>query len=656
LARRGYAQFAAVQQSFASASAPDLAVLLRISQGYRRAMRDCMEYFRAEGESMGEEVGSILEDCEEIAQFHTFWHLCEVFGIHAQQTDVRGLLVDPFLEWLNTSEPLLEFDEFLADMHHWIKERGPCESHPDYWYHLRRLVSRGCVEEARELLSQHSEYPTDKDLFTLDFKGQRKETMPVWIACLMLETMPRASTSASIFSFQSNWKQWHADCQAQLKLPQVQQNGKIYHFLKALSGDTGELFEGHQPKWYEQVAAEVFLKKPWMTDTEVKNMAEERFCDQCEQSDQVSKYDDLLCLVMLQAFSSVITEFATIFPSPWLPAHITDLLYFARVIDVPSGEDTGDFVPALREHFLSEFALSLAGHGRSGSFWWMAVKYLEQCPKNGPALMSLLLEREPVTDYSKAIAILATCESLRAGNNSASSRRACLSEPDYERLTSSVRRVLARGGANGRGSTAPGSALLQILLSGDRRYLREMVEKTLIAYTVEENIGNEQDIESVVEGLGSQTTCPAEAVPLVKYRNYVVARRRGNVKETIAALLSLLDSGRPKAYWLPLLCRDTDRLLDQYHAELSDRDLAELMHKTRQLMARVEREISAPSFSSARADSVFSVLLALPSKRVAEEKPEDRLHGEVTQAVEKLREIQRRLLEARRARAWGPKE
>lgn len=76
-------------------------VLLGYSRQYRLLLGDL--YNETERERVSNDtVEDLDDDLDDLLDYRTLWHMCEIFGIQAQISDVNGALVESMLNWLNS--------------------------------------------------------------------------------------------------------------------------------------------------------------------------------------------------------------------------------------------------------------------------------------------------------------------------------------------------------------------------------------------------------------------------------------------------------------------------------------------------------------------------------------------------------------------------
>ncbi|ELR22811.1 Nup85 Nucleoporin, putative [Acanthamoeba castellanii str. Neff] len=348
-------------------------------------------------EQLREELGSQLA-LWKIAEI--VWHLCDIFFISSKPESV---ITEPLVTWLQHFDVNIngetkskeELDYLIREI---VSSPAP-DQHDSYWPVFYKLVLRGQILKALELLYAHSERRTQTQTKRRVAKSTKNN---IWLKTeVLLKHTPVLREGESLMQFEADWDQWRADCRSLQAQAESKGDDDLLALFTLLSGDEGALRD-LSSNWQEFLVARLLYAEPTTKNVEFRYLTEQatrHFSPAKDSFDQI-----LLHVMNFEPYEAVKESWELL--RWWFAAHLTDLLAHAGLIEDVQLDEGGN----MREYFLVGFVRDeLLASNKTQSMWRLGVNYLSFCPSFGTAYMKHLLEQIPLESEKQAYKALAVC-------------------------------------------------------------------------------------------------------------------------------------------------------------------------------------------------------------------------------------------------------
>ncbi|XP_064393229.1 nuclear pore complex protein Nup85-like [Halichondria panicea] len=561
-ANQTHGYFMSIQKASRRAEGVEPGDLVRCSQLYRSALHECVLSLRKmAAEDDGDHGYS--DQVTLYSLLELVWHLCEVLFIEVLPV---GCLVQQLIEWVRWHSGGTE-DELMSSI---LTSPSPGD-HDDYWHALYRLVLKGRLSEARDLLSHHPITHLMPQVHASMDELLRKAPMIL------------STGSYSRAELQRRWNEWRGEVVRRRGAGEFTAHAELELLAAILSGDD-EVFENYTvagccDHWYELMVAKLLYTLPLVTSTDYDLIyVAESALRMCSQTKRRGAVDDVIMAALRNDVMELIKLSSSHFSSWWMVSHLSNLLNHRGLL-VASKLEYGS---QLSEFFLLEYASSLASHT---SLWQVAMGYLSECPQQGRAYMEAYIERVPVDSERKVVKVLRVCEKYQ-----------------LKEKAQSVCRVQAmRAYQNGR----LGVALSWCIRGKDSSFAAFLAEKYMDNYKIE---GEFMDLD-LLDHLGDAMLLNERLMFLAKYREYHQLYESGKFVSAGKLLVTLLLSNTvPTRFWTTLL---TDALLlMEYDDEIvfgSEQTYA-LSHLVQQLTLSSDKSSQSDPIPKPVTTETFSLL------------------------------------------------
>jgi hypothetical protein len=331
------------------------------------------------------------------------WHLSEIVFISSRP---QSIITESLVVWLQHFDvdidgKTVSKEELNLLIRNIVSSKVP-EKHESYWPVLYKLVLRGQILKALELLYAHSERRAPAQTKRRIAKSTKKN---IWlkVEVLLKQTPVFGVNIDSMVEFETRWERWQADCRSIRAQAEARNERELLILFSLLSGEESAI-QKRSENWQEFMVASLLYVEPKTRNIELANLVE-RAVEVCDQRTDASAFNEILVQVLKQEPYEAIQKSWDLLHW-WFAAHLTDLLFHAGPVEdiqLDAGSD-------LREHFLLGFVQEeLLASGRVESMWHLAVSYLSFCPSFGSSHMKHLLERIPLESEKLAYKVLTVC-------------------------------------------------------------------------------------------------------------------------------------------------------------------------------------------------------------------------------------------------------
>eukprot|EP00743_Colponemidia_sp_Colp-15_P007275 GILK01007857.1.p1 GENE.GILK01007857.1~~GILK01007857.1.p1 ORF type:complete len:688 (-),score=125.40 GILK01007857.1:886-2910(-) len=438
------------------------AVLIESSAHYRRMLDACL------ADLMKQEATSSSSDEKDqldlIGILSTVWHLCEIFFI--QQPSIVTLQL---MEWLQTHYAGPDrFNELIS-------QEQP-ELDADYWTAMYKLVLQGRAADAIELLSRHSQAQLiDDDTIAGNVFTAVQD---------VLASMPHYLLTDSISEFTDNFHEWRAHVKELQNDSRVRAESELITLVNILTGDTS-IIRALSDSWLDHLVAELLFVNPTLKSFEIQYKLSSIVSDH-EGTTPLRQLDHILLAIMDFDVHKTLALCSHLADS-WFLCHLTDLLFHSGHIDAYK-LDTG---MDIREHFMFAYASSLV----SINMWEVAVVYLSNCPVSGRSGLGELVTRQPLDSDRKALQLLHIC--------------------GQHQLHEEGKLICNVMGSKYLRKKRYAQAIFWLLRGQSSSRVGEISEKLLEEFLQH---GSTEDIDSVVDGVGTDVVLSGKLTFLTHYR------------------------------------------------------------------------------------------------------------------------------------------
>jgi hypothetical protein len=369
---------------------------------------------------------------------HAVWHAAELFTIRAALRPNESSTSARLLEWIAVNAVNADADAAAANA---LADTEAPERDESYWPLVRRLATRGHVQEAGSLLALHSAARADGN-------AARASDAELGAAVRALATLlSRVPTDATSRSFLSTRQAWRAECSvARERHRAVKSVGVLWDVV---CGDENAI-ERECVDAFERLGAFAVFVAPQASPDDI-DAAMRRWLP------TGILREALLALLRGDAHAALLQLDGRSSESPdcWLAAHLSDLVRHAGLLEshaLPHGG--GDGGTRLRRAMLLRYAGALdAADADLALSWSVRCDYWSAAGPVGIEHALLRLARASLDSTRAAARVLSACARLGTpANGVASCVRACM-------------------GAKALRAGRAGDSVRWLVESGDQRWL-----------------------------------------------------------------------------------------------------------------------------------------------------------------------------------------
>ncbi|KAJ3450351.1 frount protein-related [Anaeramoeba flamelloides] len=225
-----------------------------------------------------------------------------------------------------------------------------------------------------------------------------------------LSSCPRDFEISNTSDSVERLKKWQRECQQKIeRLPEfnISYDNSISLLIKnwkellmIFAGDF-DVIRQYSQNWIEFLIANVLWIKPNLTIKELPLLVEQ--CRKEFINTEDTPTNEIIMMILKNSPIKVIRMIETLIASPWLSAHLIDLLYHSKIIDSQKITYNG---LDLREHYLIEFCQRLIN---CNDMFITTSSYLKQCKTVGRSYIELFLKREKINSDNYAKKLINIC-------------------------------------------------------------------------------------------------------------------------------------------------------------------------------------------------------------------------------------------------------
>ncbi|XP_064594752.1 nuclear pore complex protein Nup85-like isoform X2 [Liolophura sinensis] len=316
--------------------------LVKASRQYRAVLKACsINLHTAAGSTFNEEERERLERQVQIYEMiELIWSLCEMLFI---EVSPGGVILTQLLEWLRWN--FCEAETQALE----VMQYDPPENHKEYWDTIYRFVLQGRVDNARKLLSLHSQIGEDS------FQSLDE----------LLKKLPLQAILCG--------------------------DEDIFSELKDLC-----------ETWYHMLVSKMLYQNPTVKASDLQYYVHGCINEYAARG-RLGELDNILIAALEFDIHQVIKDCSSVLGSWWFVVHLTDLFHHSGGLEAQKQ----GYGSNLREFLLLEYASGLMSHN---SLWQIGIDYFDHCPEFGRSYLELYLEHIPLDTEKKAWKILRICE------------------------------------------------------------------------------------------------------------------------------------------------------------------------------------------------------------------------------------------------------
>ncbi|XP_074647565.1 nuclear pore complex protein Nup85-like [Tubulanus polymorphus] len=518
--------------------------LAKVSRHYRSVLKACILDLTSalEATSVSSLEKQYTDQIKLLETIELIWSLCEILFIEVLPD---GVIMLQLLDWVRWHSGELSqkrqqmMEESVGDH---------VEQHPFYWDVVYGLVLQGRIEEAKQLLTSHSQSRSDAYQAIIE----------------LLHKMPSFKTHSNmpIAEFSMRWRHWQDECMNSLRMARFMTSEELTIICRILCGEE-QVFQDirqHCGPWYFLLVSKLLYQNPVFDSV----FDLEKYAQSCLDVIRLSPLDGILLAAFQFDVAQVIKESSAHLSNWWFVAHLTDLLHHCGLLETQR-LSCNNFGSNFREYLLLEYASSLMTHE---SLWQIGADYFDYCPEYGRQYLEQYVEHIPVTTEKKALKLIHLCEKRE--------------------MHDQVRSICKVMGMKALGNKRLGSALSWCLRSKDVSFATYLSQKFLDEYSEK---GGFHDLD-LIDNLGSAMLLSNRLTFLGKYREFHRLYEEGDLAGAGSLLLSLLTAKlAPKRFWLTLLT-DALPLLQTKEVLLNSQQTYELMQCLEELLQQQKSEKS----------------------------------------------------------------
>jgi len=476
--------------------------LVKISRQYRSIMRDCQEQLDALSEkSSAMESASYTAECDVLYKLELIWNLAEILIV---DTRPGGFVMNQLLHWIS-----LHFRDCEEGARSVVSQSSDSpEDHLEYWNTLQDFVLQGRMDQARQLLSLHSDFSSDM-FMSMDE---------------LLRKMPFSAANLSMPEFELQWRNWQIEVVGRLQAGEFAVYPQLNNIAEIMAGreEAINAVADRCETWYQWMVYRLLYTNPGVKGYDLGLYAQQAV-DRFGGLQSMTSLDSVLLGIIELDVPEVIRELCLTLDNFWFPAHLLDLIQHAGGME----SQNSSVGAGLREFLLLDYGTCLMSHN---SLWQLGVLYFDHCPVQGRQRLEALLEHVPLTSDYKASKVISI----------ASAR-------GLHSVVSSTCKVM---GMKALSKKDTGSAMAWALKSQDAKFTTFLADKLLAEYT---ESGRFSSVD-LLDTLGASIIVSDRLTFLGKYREFIRMRDDADYVSAADLLHSLLWSKlAPKYFWVTLL-------------------------------------------------------------------------------------------------------
>lgn len=361
---------------------------IAISRRYRSIVHECVENLTRDI------TRDRFDQIKTFRELEVIWNLCEILLLDVSQT---GTLIIQLKNWIK-----MHFDELDQESKEILRSLDSGDYRFDetgveevYWNLATKLILRGEIKKAIQLLSCHYEF-------------HRNDQMQ--LVASMLDSMP-LSNQYIVHEFCNKWANWSAWCKSERGTGQFDSNPHLLNIVRLLSQDSNvyEQLAAGCETWYPLMVAYLLYSDPCIRETDLSDLCRRMISTFKRNNPKYSHnrlepdpFDEIIIAAFEYDLISVIAKCCSYLDDNWwFVTHFVDLLHCSNQLKIHEITESD----RLRETFLHDYAATLFD---DELLWPVGISYLDSCPTSGMFHLEILLSRVPLSidDELKALKII----------------------------------------------------------------------------------------------------------------------------------------------------------------------------------------------------------------------------------------------------------
>ena len=346
---------------------------LQASQNYRALLLDCKSGLEADGDTDGAKI---------IAEQHVVWRFIELVYL-SPRDDHLSLRLE---QWYHDSYPALfvRADHMLAGL-----EEGSDIDDTQFWDTVAGLASVGARGRAYTLVLAKNKTPAEEWADATGAAalgiGEPTSVTPMEVASSLFRECPEEVVASRR---DGRWDRWQSNCAQWAKSEELANHEGVQTLLGLMSGDPSACAKVCR-NWSQMLVACACYSR----NNDVYGAIELACAEASQHFEPSTVAAGALTEAALGAPARAVARLAACTPTPWVAAHVCDLLVKARVL--PNAPRDGKM--ASRAFYFLSLAQALERHR---GLWKVAAKYYEQCPDVAMEATKAMVLRAPIDDHA----------------------------------------------------------------------------------------------------------------------------------------------------------------------------------------------------------------------------------------------------------------
>lgn len=350
--------------------------IITISRRYRSIVHECVENLTRDVKN------DHIDQIKTFRELEVIWNLCEILLLDVNQI---GTLIIQLKNWIK-----MHFDELCDEAKNIIialdnnNYKFTENSNPDvYWNVVTKLVLRGELKKAIQLLKCHYEYERDDQLK---------------LVSSMMEKMPM-SNQYIVHEFYNKWSCWSESCKRERETGQFDNNRALLNIVRLFCQDLDvyEEFASSCETWYQLMVAYLLYNDPCIKTTDLSELCR-RSISMFKQNNfkykndkpEPNEFDEIIISAFEYDLIQVIARCCSYLDDNWwFVTHFVDLLYCSNQLKIHEIVESDK----MRENFLQDYASTLFDDEH---LWPLGISYLDNCHNTGIFFLETLISRVPI--------------------------------------------------------------------------------------------------------------------------------------------------------------------------------------------------------------------------------------------------------------------
>lgn len=352
--------------------------VINISRRYRSIVHECVENL-----TRNQIISDNSQQIKTFRELEVIWNLCEILLLDVNQP---GTLIIQLKNWIKMHFDELggEAQEILRSLDNNSYKFTAGDVSDTYWNLVTKLVLKGELKKAIQLLKCHHDFATDNQL---------------QLVAYLLERMP-LSNQYIIHEFCNKWTAWSEECKSVIETHQLDNNPPLLNIVRLLGQDL-KVYEELAPiceTWYQLMVSCLLYTDPCIRETDLSELCRRSISifrrnhpKFCQANPEPDCFDDIIIAAFEYDLVQVIANCCSYFDDNWwFVTHFVDLLHSSDQLKIHDILESDK----LRETFLQDYASTLFD---DEYLWAIGVSYLDNCPTSGMLYMETLLSRVPLS-------------------------------------------------------------------------------------------------------------------------------------------------------------------------------------------------------------------------------------------------------------------